>query len=241
MLSFFDMDATFKQLLSGNLPRNSRLARWDRRVLMGLINLTLFAVLVGTVLDVLDVHFTWKWSTSEPVHMEVTRQHWGSLSFNPEIVSPDVRSQLPPGVEPWLLTGNLKVDTRGFVPRMLNLATTVPLGALLFAIVWIVRRIVQTTIGTDESAGDPFIRANVRRLRMIAVLLIAQPIFSEAATIAQSELVRRAVPITFTETLVLEYYPDSMFLFFGLGIFVLVIAEVFKAGVQLREDVEGLV
>jgi hypothetical protein len=208
---------------------------------MGIIDLTLFAVVAGAALEALDIHFQWKWGSAELVHIEVSRQHWGTLTFNPDIVVPDVKSRLPVGVEPWMLTGAVKVSPKDFTSRLLSLLSTVPLNLLLFAVVWIVRKIVRTAIGDDRSAGDPFIRPNVRRLRTIAILFLVWPLISSWSTIANSELISRAVSRVPAATTVLEYDTSPMFVFFGAGILVLVLAEVFKAGIQLREDVEGLV
>ena len=58
---------------------------------------------------------------------------------------------------------------------------------------------------------------------------------------AESELLLRAVPELPPESTFLHYDLNSAFVFFGVGILVFILAEVFKAGVHLREDVEGLV
>src|SRR5262245_52982295 len=114
MLSFFDM-YTLKQLVSGNYPRNSRLARWDRRALMLIVNLALIASIAGAALDTLQVHFTWFLSSKAlPVKMTVAREHWGYLTLNPDILDPSLRDKLPSGLEPWSLSVATKVEPSGF-------------------------------------------------------------------------------------------------------------------------------
>ena len=235
------MKPTLKQILAWNYPPSSRVARWDRRVLMGVINLSLFVVLLGTVADVLQLNFSWQVSTETPLHLEMTGARWTWLTLDPSIVAPDVKKSLPAGVEPWSLSAGVKVEPKSFASRVLILLTSVPLNGLLFAIIWMVRKIVQTTIGTDEAEGDPFIRANVRRLQIIAALLLVEPLIESWSTMAESELLLRAVPKLPPETIFLQYDLGSAFVFFGVGILVFILAEVFKTGVHLREDVEGLV
>jgi hypothetical protein len=241
MLSFFDMN-TLKQLISGNYPRNSRFARWDRRVLMGIINLTLIASMAGAAIDTLGVHFTWQLNAKAiPVKMRVSREHWGYVVLNPDILDPSLRDRLPSGLEPWSLSAATKIAPSGFQAQLLTLLASVPMDLIVIAIILLVRQIVVTTIGTDNSEGNPFIQPNVRRLRIIAVILLATPLIQSWMKIAETELTFQSLSNIPPETTMLTYDLSSPFIFFGMGFMVLVLAAVFKAGVQLREDVEGLV
>lgn len=233
---------TLKQIISGNYPRNSRLARWDRRVLMAIVNLALIASIAGAVVDALGVHFTWQLNAKAiPVKMTVSREHWGFIALNPNILEPSLRDKLPRELEPWSLSAATKIVPSGFGAQLLMLVASVPMDLIVIAIIFLIRKIVRTAIGTDRSEGDPFIRPNVKRLRIIAIILIATPLIGSWMKIAESELMFRSLSNIPPETTMLEYDLGSPFLCFGMGLMVLLIAEVFKAGIQLREDVEGLV
>src|SRR5215470_16838714 len=187
MLSFIDM-TTFKQLLMGAYPRNSRLARWDGRVLMGVINLALFAAVAGMVIEGLDLHFSWRITNVDPLHITLSREHWASLALNPDVVAPGLKENLPRALEPWNLSVVARIAHLDPGARVLSLLSSVPMNLLLVVVIWFVRSIVRTTIGTDECDGDPFIAANVRRLRIIAAILLAAPLVDAGARIADSEV-----------------------------------------------------
>jgi len=240
MLSFVDM-TTFKQLLMGAYPRNSRPARWDRRVLMGVINLALFAAVAGMVIEGLDLHFSWRITNVDPLHITLSREHWATLALNPDVVAPGLKENLPRDLEPWNLSVVARIAHLDPGARVLSLLSSVPMNLLLVVVIWFVRSIVRTTIGTDECDGDPFIAANVRRLRIIAAILLAAHLVDAGARIADSEVLSRTVPKLPPATTVLELNVNAMLIYFGVGILMLVLAEVFKAGVQLRQDTEGLV
>jgi len=240
MLSFIDM-TTLKQLFAGAYPRNSRIARWDRRLLIGTINLALVAALAGTAIDAFNLHFTWYLSNKDPLHLTLAHEHWGTLTMNPDVLMPDLKEKLPQGLEPWNLSVTGKVRNSNMQMKVLSMLSSVPIDLLIVAVIWLVRNIVLTTIGTDRVEGDPFIRDNIRRLRIIAGILLATPLIDAFAQIAESELLSRAFPNVPPETTMLEFNANPMFIYFGVGILMLVLAEVFKAGVQLREDTEGLV
>src|SRR5215468_9693695 len=98
MLSFVDM-TTFKQRLMGVYLCNSRPARWDRRVLMGVINLALFAAVAGTVIEGLDLHFSWRITNVDPLNITLSREHWATLALNPDVVAPGLKENLPRALE----------------------------------------------------------------------------------------------------------------------------------------------
>ena len=232
---------TLKQLFMGAYPRNSRLARWDRRVLMGVINFALFAAVAGTVIEGLDLHFSWRITTVDPLHLTLSREHWATLALNPEVVAPELKENLPRDLEPWNLSVVARIAHLDPGARVLSLLSSVPMNLLLVVVIWFVRSIVRTTIGTDECDGDPFIAANVRRLRIIAAILLAAPLVDAGARITDSEVLSRTIPKLPPATTVLELNVNAMLIYFGVGILMLVLAEVFKAGAQLRQDTEGLV
>ena len=102
--------------------------------------------------------------------------------------------------------------------------------AYFIAMLWFVRRLLRSV-----RDGDPFTGANVRRLRIIGLLLLCLPVGSfiinafEGALAATSEVGELGNSVGLSTAGPLA----------GVGVFVL--AEVFARGVRLREDVEGTV
>jgi len=95
-----------------------------------------------------------------------------------------------------------------------------------------------TTVGPGLSSGDPFIKANVRRLRIMAGLIAILPIVSFWSQVAVWELVDGSLP---GKILWMSYDASGLPVQFGTALLLFILAEVFAAGVRLREDVEGLV
>ena len=103
--------------------------------------------------------------------------------------------------------------------------------------VWLLRRIVLSTIGSAGLRnGDPFVKANVRRLQLIGTFLMLMPLVSVGCQIAAAELV---LDSAVKDSAILPF--DVNFVWLWMGGLVLILSEVFAAGVRLREDVEGLV
>jgi hypothetical protein len=201
------------------------------------MNLAMLGAIGVVALDALDLNFTWHFDTtlrSFPIQIDAVRQHWASLDL-PK-AAPDLREKLPKNVELWNSWAAVKIENPTVIQKVLNRLSTVPLGVLFAAIVWMLRKIVLTAVGTETSDGDPFIEANVHRLRIIGLLLLVTPLVSSWAQMAGIELVSRSLP----KDLVAPVF-DIPFSYFGLGLLLFVLAEVFKIGVRLRQDVEGLV
>lgn len=96
---------------------------------------------------------------------------------------------------------------------------------------WMVRALLLSV-----RRGDPFTSENVRRLRWVAVLLVAFPIVALIQHFCDNALAS-TVPN-------LREWPTGGGLSLdgpAAGVIVLVLAEVFAHGVRLREDVEGTV
>jgi len=231
-------DISIKQILTGTYPRNSRLAQWDRRILKGIMNVVLFLALAGTTVDVMDLEGSLHFNPISAIDATFQRSHWGRI--NMDTVVPGFREKLPPNVELWSpgVWAAIKVEHPDRTTKTLSRLSRVPSSVLLVAIIWMLRSIVVTTVGTNTSEGDPFIRPNVRRLYILALLLTASPVIDFVSQIAESELVSRSLPKDFAVSSVdFSSFVPSI----GMGLLVLVLAEVFKIGVRLREDVEGLV
>lgn len=88
------------------------------------------------------------------------------------------------------------------------------------------------------AAGDPFVAANVRRMRNLAALLLVGPFFTSFLSMSVHGALLGDVDLG---DLPLSAALDIPWAWFVAGLFVALLAEAFKAGSRLRDDVEGLV
>jgi hypothetical protein len=104
-------------------------------------------------------------------------------------------------------------------------------GLLVIAVLWLLRRIL-----VSVRQGDPFTAANVRRLRIVGLLLlIGTPIAALTASAFEQAL---ASSVSAPGSGIAIGVPGGG-LIAGLGVFVL--AQVFEHGVRMREDIAGTV
>jgi len=202
------------------------------------MNLGLFLALAGAAVAVFDGSFSSYIEFPKGVQTSFARHHWGYIDM--DVVAPGFREKLPRNVDVWSpsLSAAVKNEHPDLTTKALSRLATVPDALILVAIIWMLRGIVLTTMGTGTPAGDPFIRPNVRRLRIISILLLVTPLIDSWSQMAEAEWVSRALPKNVAYA---QFDFSSWFTFFGVGALVMVLAEVFKIGVRLREDVEGLV
>lgn len=86
----------------------------------------------------------------------------------------------------------------------------------------------------DLGAGAPFDRANVTRLRVVALLLMLVPVLVGAVySMARAEIMEAAGGTGF----VFSFTP----MWLVAGLMVAAVAQAFAAGARLQDDVEGLV
>lgn len=207
------------------------------------MTLVLVVVIAWTVLDIVGMDFRYAFTWSDlPFSMEVSHTTKAvPVSVYLERFVPDFREKvkMPAGVE---VEGTLPVNVAVGNPDMkgwiLGRLATVPLDLLFLTIVWHLRKMVLSSIGTGLQDRNPFVWANVRRLRIIATMFLLWPLVSQWSQIAVFELVDRP-PLQGA----VYYWWDLSFVPIPLGLFflMLVLAEVFAAGIRLREDTEGLV
>ena len=117
--------------------------------------------------------------------------------------------------------------------RLLDLAPGVLTAAMVVLGCWWLVGVMRTI-----AAGDPFHPANVRRLRALGGLLVigAPVVFFVELSVAGAILGRADVgDVDVATHLALPWVP------LVAGMVVALLAEAFKAGSALREDVEGLV
>jgi hypothetical protein len=172
----------------------------------------------------------------------------GSMGWMNEILVRHT-SEVAPAVPDMTLLGD-DVTVRGTDTLVLVFEDPSTLERLLLAlpvllqqafglfVVYMVLRILQSL-----GAGDPFVSANVRRVYAVAVAVLvgslALPVAEACADIA---LWNGRVPV---EEVVLLSFDLGMgpgpLAGFVVGLLLLSLAEVFRRGTRMREDVEGLV
>jgi hypothetical protein len=169
--------------------------------------------------------------------VSVQSSEYTSIDVN--AVVPDLDKKLPPGVRPYGdLPVTVEVDNSAVRTRVLRFLSSVPMNLLILAVIWLLRRVALTTVSPGLASPDPFIKANVRRLRIMATLILITPIVSFWSQVAVWELVDSSLP---GKILWMSYDASGLPLQMGTAFLLFILAEVFAAGVRLREDVEGLV
>lgn len=144
--------------------------------------------------------------------------------------------QLPAGV---LLKDNPTVTLDVADPttkqKLLSFGTAVVLGLLLALGLWLLRGVAGSV-----RAGNPFSRANVRRLRGLGYLLVGgAPVAAAVDNWLRSELVNTLPHGRYGDAMAPNFsFPVGVMLA-GVGAFIL--AEVVDYGFRLREDVEATV
>jgi Protein of unknown function (DUF2975) len=158
-----------------------------------------------------------------------------SLSVKADLVRSDLQ-QLPDGV---LLTSNPHVSVEVTSPtrKQVLLSTVMGLGkaALVGFVLWFLRGLARTA-----KEGDPFVAANVRRLRGIGfTLAFGGPLVALLDGWAGDSLLS-SLPASARLHLTRAGFAFPLELILaGMGAFIL--AAVFAYGVRLREDVEATV
>jgi hypothetical protein len=125
----------------------------------------------------------------------------------------------------------VRIEDATLSQSLLDLATSLLPGLALLAIIWLVRGLLLSV-----RSGDPFVAANVRRLRLIGfILAVGAPIGAYIVQLLEGALADSSSVGELANSYTLSGNPVLA----GLGVFVL--AEVFGHGVRLREDLEGTV
>jgi len=117
--------------------------------------------------------------------------------------------------------------------RLLDLAPGLLTVALLATGSLLIVAVMRTI-----AAGDPFVAANVRRMRQLAALLLVGPFFAFFLSMSVHGALLGDVDLG---GLALLAVLDIPWPWFVAGMVVALLAEAFKAGSRLRDDVDGLV
>jgi hypothetical protein len=108
-----------------------------------------------------------------------------------------------------------------------------PAAIVVIAVVWLVRGLLKSV-----RDGDPFIKPNVRRLRIIAlIVLVGIPIAESLRSLFAGELAASAGLSGPGAALSISGYGNALL---G-GLAILVLSEVFSEGVRMRGDLEGTI
>jgi len=230
----------FLDLVSG---KNPALKRFDWPIAYWVTTIVLVLAVVGTVLDALDINLTWNvtYSPESGLHGARTAsvKPVADATVDVKTLVPDLQQKLPQGMT---AHGELPVsvafDNSTLRSQVLNFLSSIPMDLLVVALIWLLRRIVLTTVSPGLSSGDPFIKANVWRLRIMASLVLVMPLVSFWSEVAVWELVSPSVS---KDLLWMSYDASLLPLQLGSAVVLFILADVFSAGVRLRDDVEGLV
>ncbi|GAA4402724.1 hypothetical protein GCM10023153_32070 [Ornithinibacter aureus] len=117
--------------------------------------------------------------------------------------------------------------------RLLDLAPGLLIVGLMTAGSLLIVAVMRTI-----AAGDPFVAANVRRMRQLAAVLLVGPFFTLFLSMSVHGALLSDVDLG---GLALLAVLDIPWAYLVAGMVVALLAEAFKAGSRLRDDVEGLV
>ncbi|MEA2497163.1 MAG: hypothetical protein QOJ29_5074 [Thermoleophilaceae bacterium] len=212
MLSFFDMDSSSRSLRFG----------------LGLSNVLLWFAIAFGVLAVISIGFG--------IARGGDSLLYGNSLQMPVEIAPDTISPLEHGLD---LRGWPKANASIHDPttkQMLlrSLQDIAPLS-LFIVCLWLLRGFLRTVL-----EGEPFGRANVRRLRAIGTLLVAgAPFVALFDYSLRQALFDNAGAGFHTNIGIRGFEFPGMALLGGIAAYIL--AEVFAYGTELREDVEATV
>ena len=148
---------------------------------------------------------------------------------------PPERVRLPEGIRHsgWVPV-TVQIHDPTATQILLSVAMDLSQALLFIAVLWLLRGIARSV-----REGDPFVPANVRRLRAIGFWLVVGGIAVELVNASLRTALYDRLPATFGNIGTEGFTVPGNFLLAGLGAFIL--AEVFAHGLRLREDVEGTV
>ncbi len=141
-------------------------------------------------------------------------------------------SLAPPGVRP-PITGTVVLQDPSLGQHLLHLAPYL-LGTALV----LVGALLLFRLAVSVRHGEPFQQANVRRLVVVAVLLLfGTPVVRLLESVDRGQVLKAAMPDAASYQISLDLPLDFML----AGLLVAFFAEIFRRGARLRADVEGLV
>jgi len=108
------------------------------------------------------------------------------------------------------------------------------IAAMTIAVAWLLYKLLR-----DTQAGEPFTRRNVRRINTIVLVIGLGWIVAQFAQGVADNMIQTSdrIPDQGNPSLVFTFTPLPLVVMLVIAL----IGEVFRRGVQLRDDVEGLV
>jgi len=185
--------------------------RWGLAILLAVVAVATIAIQV--------VQPVLQWVAGEPRPIELVT----------EVSVPDVDLPIVDGAG--LVEVLLPAPSAGL--RLLDLLAGVLVAAMVVIGCWLILRLMRTV-----AAGDPFHPANVRRLRIIGgFLVLGVPIVYFLESAVSGSMLAQA-PL---DGVMASVWLDVPWQECVSGMVVALLAEAFKGGSRLRDDVEGLV
>ena len=143
--------------------------------------------------------------------------------------------ELPRGVtHDGVATAELLLNDATIGERFTQALPGLVFASLTIAVGWLLFQLLRST-----QSGEPFTTRNVRRINTIALIVGVGWVLAQFAEGLADSMVNITRSLPATPTLIFEFSFSAGPLVAMLVIFLL--AEVFRRGVKLRDDVEGLV
>ena len=198
--------------------RRDRLAfdRWDHWGLQAILWIVaVVAAVSGAIIPVVD------WLAARPITASVHAQvSVAGLADRASVVNP--------------ASVDVVIDDPTMAERLVTAAPGVLTGAAVLWVVWLLLRLVG-----GLRSGDPFTTENVRRLDTIALVIgIGAAVVALVGMVRDVAVSGAVLPAGTDQVFVL---PTPVIPWLTAMLVVAAIAQAFRHGVRLREDVDGLV
>lgn len=222
---------------SNNTPR--RLFYW--------ISLVVVLLFVGqAVLDAFDVRLFAHRAWAQGISPTVLQIPGGPAIYYQYILvdaaAANLKFELPAGAQSSFLGVSAVIQPSDGQAKILLRLLTLPEDFFLFAVAFLLRRIVLSAWGNPIDRMTPFSRANVMRLRTIAGLIGMLWIYH----FFLPQLIERLSVYTVLKDIARIGEVPPWFSFaswgpLGVAVLLLILSQVFSHGARLQNDVEGLV
>jgi len=180
-----------------------------------------FGVVIVLVVAGVGLFTDWRLTTDVPVRFELDRQAYS-------ITSPDFGGE---NAEIVNAKGRLRMPSRHLGTLLEQMAM---IAAALGITLLIIRRL--SAILGSLKAGTPFVRANVSRIRSMGFLIIGLELLGSAMAVYWA---LRITPRVSAANLHFQADPELSGLTIMTGLILIVLAEVFRIGAEMKGDLEA--
>lgn len=205
-----------------------------QKITIWIINILFYLTILSTVLGVFLAIFATEWFTDRKITIDSPKliideslRYPGSDSIN---ITPRVESI--PNVDFQISHATVSTDVKTFLKTtdawdwVYGVITGLTEIVLYLYALWLLRAIV-------KSANNPFIFENVKRLRILGLILIVSSIFQKINGWYLSWSIRNEYQFSGVE---LEDSQDFNWILLLAGLFVMIIAQVFDHGLKLKAE-----